>query len=39
MAWKENREMFDLFCLAVIVLFFAVGAVFTHGCEKLEREE
>jgi hypothetical protein len=31
--------MFDLFSLVVIVLFFAVGAAFVRGCEKLEREE
>ena len=31
--------MFDLFCLAVIILFFAVGAAFVRGCENLEREE
>jgi hypothetical protein len=31
--------MFDLFCLVVMVVFFAVGAAFAHGCEKLEREE
>ena len=31
--------MFDLFCLALVVIFFAVGAAFTRGCEKLENEE
>jgi hypothetical protein len=31
--------MFDLFCLTVIVLFFALGAAFARGCEKLEKEE
>jgi hypothetical protein len=33
------RAMLDLICLAVIVVCFAVGAVFTRGCEKLEKEE
>jgi hypothetical protein len=31
--------MFDLFCLAVAIVFFAVGAAFVLGCERLEREE
>jgi hypothetical protein len=31
--------MFDLLCLAVIIVFFAVGAAFIRGCEKLENEE
>jgi hypothetical protein len=31
--------MFDLICIAAIILFFVVGAAFTRGCEKLEKEE
>ena len=31
--------MFDLLCVAVIIVFFAVGAAFVRGCERLEREE
>jgi hypothetical protein len=31
--------MFDLFCLALAVLFFAVAALFVRGCEALEKEE
>jgi hypothetical protein len=31
--------MFDLICLATVVLFFAVGATFVRGCEKLKGEE
>jgi hypothetical protein len=31
--------MFDLFCLAVTLAFFIVGAALTRGCEKLEGEE
>ena len=31
--------MFDLFCLAVIIVFFAIGAAFVRGCEKLEQED
>ena len=36
---KENRVMFDLLCLVVVILFFALGAAFVRGCEKLEKEE
>jgi hypothetical protein len=36
---KGNRAMFDLICLAIIVLFIAVAAVFARGCERLEMEE
>ncbi len=38
-AVKEDRDMFDLICLAIIVLFVAVAAAFVRGCERLEREE
>jgi len=38
-AGRENRKVFDLICLALIVLFFVVGAAFARGCERLEREE
>ena len=31
--------MFGLFCLAVVIVFFAVGTAFVLGCEKLEKEE
>jgi hypothetical protein len=31
--------MFDLICLAAILLFFAVAAALARGCEKLAREE
>ncbi len=34
-----GRSVFDLVCLALIALFFAVSAAFARGCEKLEREE
>ena len=36
---KEDRIVFDLFCLALIVVFFFVAAAFTRGCEALEKEE
>jgi hypothetical protein len=29
--------MFDLFSVALIVLFFVVAAAFTHACEALEQ--
>ena len=31
--------MFDLFCVGLTVLFFAVAASFVRGCEALEKEE
>lgn len=31
--------MFDVLCLALIVVFFLVSAAFTRGCEALQREE
>lgn len=31
--------MFDLVLLVIIVAFFAVGAAFARGCERLEAEE
>jgi len=31
--------MFDLICIALVVAFFAVAALFVRGCEALEREE
>jgi len=31
--------MFDLLAIVLTVLFFAVAAAFTRGCEKLEREK
>ena len=31
--------MFDLLCVALVVLFFVVTAAFVRGCELLERED
>jgi hypothetical protein len=31
--------MQDIFYIIVTVVFFLVAAVFTRGCEKLEKEE
>ena len=31
--------MFDLLCVALVLLFFVVAAAFTRGCEMLERED
>jgi hypothetical protein len=31
--------MFDLICIGLSVLFFAVAALFVRGCEALEKEE
>ena len=31
--------MLDLFCLAVVIVFFAAGTAFVLGCESLEKEE
>jgi len=31
--------MFDLICIGLSVLFFAVAALFVRGCEMLEKEE
>jgi hypothetical protein len=31
--------MFDLLCIAMVVLFFAGCVAFTRGCEVLERED
>lgn len=31
--------MFDLICIAAIVLFFAVVAAFVRGCESLAKED
>ena len=36
---EESGVMFDLVCLVIIVVFFAVGAAFARGCERLETEE
>jgi hypothetical protein len=36
---QEKGEMFDLICIAIIGLFFVVGAAFARGCERLETEE
>jgi hypothetical protein len=36
---KENGAMFDLICVAIIILFFVVAASFARGCERLETEE
>jgi hypothetical protein len=35
----EDPAMFDLLAIVLTVLFFAVAAAFTRGCEKLEREK
>jgi len=31
--------MFDLLCVGITLLFFAVAAAFVRGCEALEKEE
>jgi hypothetical protein len=31
--------MFDLFCVGLTLLFFAVAAAFVRACETLEKEE
>jgi hypothetical protein len=31
--------MQDIFYIVITVVFFAVAAAFTRGCEKLEKEE
>jgi hypothetical protein len=31
--------MFDLLCVGLTVLFFAVAVLFARGCESLEKEE
>ena len=31
--------MQDIFFIVVTVIFFVVGAAFTRGCERLEKEE
>lgn len=30
--------MADIFFVALIIVFFAVAAAFTRGCEKLEKD-
>ena len=30
--------MLDLLCVSLIVLFFAIAALFVRGCEALEKE-
>ena len=30
--------MFDLVCVAITLLFFAVAVAFVRGCEALEKE-
>jgi hypothetical protein len=34
----EDVAMLDLLAVVLTVVFFAVAAAFTRGCEKLERE-
>jgi hypothetical protein len=36
---KEDPVMSDLLAIALTIVFFAVAAAFTRGCEKLEREK
>jgi FlaG/FlaF family flagellin (archaellin) len=31
--------MLDVLCIAITIILFAVGAAFTRGCERLEKEE
>jgi hypothetical protein len=31
--------MFDLLCVALVIAFFAVAALFVHGLERLARNE
>jgi len=30
--------MFDLLCIAITLVFFAVAVAFVRGCETLEKE-
>jgi hypothetical protein len=36
---EETFEMFDVICVALSLLFFAVAVFFVRGCEALEKEE
>ena len=31
--------MFDVLCVGITLLFFAVAVAFVRGCEALEKEE
>ncbi len=31
--------MFDLLCVGLVILFFAVALLLARGCEALEKEE
>jgi hypothetical protein len=31
--------MFDLLCVVITLLFFAVAVAYVRGCEALERED
>jgi hypothetical protein len=31
--------MWDLVCIGIVVLFFAVGAAFARACEKIGQED
>jgi hypothetical protein len=31
--------MLDVFCIALVLAFFAITAWFVRGCEALEKEE
>ena len=35
---KEQPLMLDLMCIGLIVLFFALAALFVRACEALENE-
>jgi hypothetical protein len=30
--------MFDVFCVALVILFFAIALLFARGCAALEKE-
>jgi len=36
---KEIHPMFDLFCVGITLLFFAVAVAFVRGCAALEKEQ
>ena len=36
---EEGTPMFDLICLVLVLLFFAVSVSFVRGCETLENEQ
>lgn len=37
--FSKVLAMFDILCILIVLAFFAVGASFTRGCDKLLKEE